>query len=206
RESRRLRSAESGLRRNQQRAYTCRGERRKCFRKFLVGAGLGNEDTLIGAARCLFNLRQLVWGKARIEQNANQWNARHQVTQQPEPLWLHDISVQRIAGRVATGVVKALDQSLADLIAAYTEYDGDTERSARGRAGRGIAADGDEHAHPTADEIGRHRRQQVVLTARPAELDRHVLALDVTTLGQTSAKGCKQVLRILRRARAHETY
>jgi hypothetical protein len=47
------------------------------------------------------------------------------------------------------------------------------------------------HADPTADKIGRHCRQQVVLTARPAELDRHVLAFDVTALGQASAERCK---------------
>src|SRR5262249_52843633 len=50
------------------------------------------------------------------------------------------------------------------------------------------------------------RHAQVVLTARPAELDRHVLALDVTALGQASAECCKQMRGILRRARAHEAY
>ena len=145
-------------------------------------------------------------GKARIEQNANEWNARHQVAQQTKPLRLHDICVQGIAGRVATGVVKALDQSLADRIAAYPEHDGNGRGGTLGRAGRGVAADRDEHAYSTTDEIGRYRGEQVVTTARPPELNREILTLDIAALGQTAAEGCQQVRRVLGRTRAHVAY
>src|SRR5262245_17870178 len=126
--------------------------------------------------------------------------------QQLSPRLLNDSCVQCIAGRVATVVIKALDQSLADRIAAYPEHDGDGRRGTLRRAGRGVAADRDEHAYSTADEIGRYRGQQVVATARPPELDQEILPLDVTTLGQTAAEGRQQVCRVLGRTRAHVAY
>src|SRR5215831_7649358 len=66
------------------------------------------------------------------------------------------------------------------------------------------AAGGRQHAHSAAHEIGRHCRQKIVLAARPAELDRNVLALDEAALPQAATERLYQVLGILRRARAHE--
>src|SRR5262249_1310519 len=162
---------EIGVPRNQQRADACRSERRECSRKLLVAAGLGDNDGLIDATGRLFDLRQLVWGKDWIEQNPDEWDARRQVAQQPETLRLHSIWVHGIAGGVAARPVEALDQSLAYRISAYSKYNWNGRCGALGRARRRIAANRDEHAYVTADEIGRHRRQQIVLTARPSVLD-----------------------------------
>src|SRR5262249_47776911 len=109
-------------------------------------------------------------------------------------------------GRVATGAVKALDQSLTDRIAAYPEHDRDGRRGTLGRAGRGIAADRNEDAYSTIHEISGHPRQQVGATTRPPELDREILPLDVAALSQTVAEGCQQVGRVLGRTRAHVAY
>jgi len=46
-----------------------------------------------------------------------------------------------------------------------------------------VATDCRDHAHSAAHQIGRHCRQPIVLTMRPAELDRDVLALHEAALG-----------------------
>ena len=43
-------------------------------------------------------------------------------------------------------------------------------------------------AHLTTNQIGRQRRQPLVLTFRPAVLDRHVLALDIAGVLQALAE------------------
>ena len=45
-----------------------------------------------------------------------------------------------------------------------------------------------DHGHLAADQIGRHRRQPIVLTFRPAVFDRDVVALDIAGLVQTFAE------------------
>src|SRR5215471_18276745 len=87
----------------------------------------------------------------------------------------------------------------------HPEHDRDSGCGALGRARRRIAADRGEHVDPAAHEIGRHFRQAVVFTARPAEFDRDILALDEATFLQTSAKRLQQVDGILGRTRAHES-
>ena len=46
----------------------------------------------------------------------------------------------------------------------------------------------DDHRHLAADQIGRQRRQSIVLTFRPAIFDRDVLALDIAGLLQALAE------------------
>jgi hypothetical protein len=46
------------------------------------------------------------------------------------------------------------------------------------------------------NQIGRHRRQAVVLIIRPAVFDHNILAIDVAGLGQTFMKSC-QLSRVI---------
>src|SRR5262249_5249742 len=167
---------------------------------------IGDDNALVDRARRLLNITQLARGgrKSRVEQNADQRSARYQLTQQPEALRLHKRGEQSDAGRVAAGTVDTLDQPGADRIAAQSEHDRDGRGGALGRERRRVAAGGRQHAYPAAHEIGRYCRQKIVLAARPAELDRNVLALDEATLSQAATERLYEMLGILRRARAHE--
>src|SRR5260370_14272781 len=53
--------------------------------------------------------------------------------------------------------------------------------------------------------FGSDSRQAAVIAARPAELDRHVLTLDETTLLKAAAERFEQVHGVLRRPGAHES-
>src|SRR5262249_37484486 len=79
----------------------------------------------------------------------------------------------------------------------------------RGRTLRGercrLAPGRHDHGHLSVHQISRHGWQAVVVTIRPAELNRDVLPLDEAALGQAVAECGDEVRRILRRARAHET-
>jgi hypothetical protein len=127
---------------------------------------------------------------------------RHQIAQEAEALRLQKNCLQHDAGHVAAWPVEALDQASADRIASYREHDRDARCSVLGRERR--AAHRGEHDHAAAHQIGGHRRQQLVLTARPAELDRNVLALDKAAFGQAAAEGNNEMRGILRRTRAEE--
>ena len=60
--------------------------------------------------------------------------------------------------------------------------------SAAGVSGRG------DHGDPSANQIGRQRRQPIDLILGPAVFDRHVLALDIAGVLQALAK-CAQTVR-----------
>src|SRR5262249_59058423 len=104
---------EVGVCRDQQRAHAFARERRECGLEFLVGAGLGDQDALIDAARRLLDLLQLSRRrrKLRVEQNADERDAGRELAQQPEPLWLHEICQQGNPGRVASGTTETRDQA-----------------------------------------------------------------------------------------------
>ena len=84
--------------------------------------------------------------------------------------------------------VQALDQAVANRIAAAREHDRDDRRRRERCARRLRAARCGDHAHPPADEIGGERRQPIVLPFGPAILDWQVLAFDVTGLAQAAAE------------------
>src|SRR5215468_526318 len=71
-------------------------QRRECGVQFLVGAGFGDDDTLIDGARRLLDLLQLALGrrKARILQNPDEGDTWHQVAQQAKPFRLHETCQQ----------------------------------------------------------------------------------------------------------------
>ena len=83
---------------------------------------------------------------------------------------------------------EAGDKTELDRIVADAEDDRDRRGRRLGRERRSeVPARGD-HGHLTANQIGRQRRQAIVLTLRPAVFDRHVLALDIAGLLQALAK------------------
>ncbi len=89
---------------------------------------------------------------------------------------------------VAARAVEAGDKAEPDRVGGQLKDD----RNRRGRClggkrrrsgGRG------NHGHLATDQIGRHRRQPIVLALRPAIFDRYVAAIDVAGFAQPFEKG-----------------
>jgi hypothetical protein len=76
--------------------------------------------------------------------------------------------------------------------------DAEHYRNSRGRSlGReryGVATEGYDDGHATADQVRQQRRQTIVLTFQPMLLDRHVLTFDVAGVAETCAE-CAQTIR-----------
>ena len=78
-------------------------------------------------------------------------------------------------------------------VPAIDKDDGNGPRRRLRRKCRGIGI-GHDHVDPAADQIGRQRGQAIVALLRPAVVDRHVAALDVTGLAQALLE-CSDSLR-----------
>jgi hypothetical protein len=65
----------------------------------------------------------------------------------------------------------------------------------------------DDHGDPSANQIGRQRRQPVVLTLRPAVFDRYGLALDIAGVFEALTKSAQALRHPVRRlAKLRETF
>ena len=92
------------------------------------------------------------------------------------------------------GLLRLATRPSCDRVAA----DGEDNRNGCGRRlggkCRGSAPGCDDHVHLPANQIGRQRRQSIILTLGPAVLDRHVAALDIAGFAQALAE-CGDVAR-----------
>ena len=109
-----------------------------------------------------------------------------------ESLWSERVVEERKARDVAAGTVEARHKAKLDWIISCREDHGnsrDRHRHCRRSAGRG------NHTHLAANQIGCEVRQPIVLTLRPAVLDRKVLALEIAAFTQTLAERENRVTR-----------
>ena len=103
-------------------------------------------------------------------------------------------------GDVAARPIEAGDETQPDrIVADWRRRSGIVAVAALAASAAGVAADRDDHGHLAADQIGRQRRQSIVLTLRPAVFDRHVLALDIAGFVQALAERARR-MRDRRRA------
>ena len=107
--------------------------------------------------------------------------------QQADPLGFdlrrHDIDARDVSPRPIVTLNEA---------GLYGIARGKDDRGCRGcrlcRQSRGFAADGREDAHRLVDQIRGESRQPLLIAARPAVLDRQILALDEVRLGKALPK------------------
>src|SRR5262245_14060784 len=85
---------------------------------------------------------------------------------------------------VTTRPVEIGDKTRLDRVAADTEDDRDGRGRGFGRQSRRCACWRGDNGDLAAGQVGRHRRQTIVSTFRPAVCDSDVLALDITGLAQ----------------------
>jgi hypothetical protein len=79
-----------------------------------------------------------------------------------------------------------------------------TSVASLGRHYRGVAASGENHAHRTADEIGRQFRQSIESSLRPNIFDADVAVLDIASFVQSLAERGNLVAQHSRRPAAEK--
>src|ERR1700730_10046827 len=136
--------------------------------------GVLHEGALRADLRSLATQRYLpagrLMGRSRIERGRNYAHARN----------------------IAAWTVEAGDKSILARVAAGHEDDRNRRRCSLGRKRRDRVAGRSDHGHLATHKIGRKRRQTIVATLGEAILDRHCLALDVTSLWRNAAtKGAR---------------
>ena len=108
-------------------------------------------------------------------------------------------------GGVAAGAIEARDEAGTDRVGAKVEDDGGGCGGRFGGERGGITSDRADHGDIAAHQIGSQRGQAAVVAARPAELDRDVLAFDEAALFEGMTIHLDQMCRFLRRPCTQET-
>src|SRR5215813_2064862 len=124
----------------------------------------------------------------RVHQRSDNRRLWNQLMQQFKPLRLQSSTVKAYAGNVAARPIQAGDVAVFYRISPSDKDNGyRCGRGFRRHQDQGRIAD-NHHGHPTTDQISRHRRQSIGLILRPVEFDRHVAALNESSLAQALAK------------------
>ena len=137
-------------------------------------------------ARCLSNFLQLAHGrcKAWVAEIADRCSGWHQHMQQSEPFCFQKIGQNVHPGYVAARPVVIHYKARLDRVAAHDEddWDGGGRRLCSQR--RRLATARDEHGHRPSDQLGRHRRQAIVLTVHKTIFHGDVLPFDIAGVAE----------------------
>src|SRR5262245_57491575 len=102
-------------------------------------------------------------------------------------------------GRVATGLIETRYQACGDWIAVSHEHNGDRSGCGLDHLRRRLAAGCSDHGHLTVYQIGRERREAIVVTLAPTVFDPNVLAIHepgfFQTLEEVFQRELRQVVR-----------
>src|SRR5258705_9979396 len=116
----------------------------------------------------------------RVQEDGDQRSCRNQLVQEPKPLWLHLCNEKIYPRRVAARSIQTGYEAELDRVVTAVEYDRDCGGCRFGCERRGIASGCDNHSHLTTSQLGRERRQAIILALGPAIFDCDVLALDIS--------------------------
>src|SRR5258708_32648376 len=98
--------------------------------------------------------------------------------QQTQPLCPEQRGEEGNARNVSPWSIESGDETIADRISASDEYDGNC-RCCHLCCHTGYRICRGDHRHFAAHKIGRHLRQLIIVTLRPAILDRYIPTLDI---------------------------
>ena len=135
----------------------------------------------------------------RVDKKPTRRGFGHQFAQQLE-LLARQARVEEVTPvTLPPGRLRLATRPSFDRIAAGREHDRNRRGRGLGRKRRADRTGCDDHGHLAAHQLGRQRRQPIVLTFRPAEFDRDVLALDVAGF-LSGPRGTRPRTRRVRRA------
>ena len=129
----------------------------------------------------------------RVDEQGHDGGLWDDLVQQLQPLRPDRHGELGDAGHIAAWLTQAGYKSKGNRIA--TDREDDRNPCGRGlcRQGRRGAAERGDHGHLTTNQIGRKRRQSIILTACPAVLDGYVATLVIAGLVQALAEGAQTI-------------
>src|SRR5215472_6377868 len=165
-----------------------------------------NMNLLPDRVGCLLNISRLRLKIriVRVEEHADQSCCWNEIVQEPDPLCLNSRQQKIYPCRVAAWPVEAGDEAELDRVVAGTEDDRNGRGCCFGSERRLRAPCGGDDGDVTVNQIGRERRQSVVLTFRPAILDRYVLTFGEPALPEALMECCQRIGGLAWRAAAEE--
>jgi hypothetical protein len=157
----------------------------------------------IGYGLQVFRNRRSDW-VCGVDEQSNGRRPREQLTREFEPLRPDfDAEISR-ASHVAARSAQAGDKTQLDRVTPGHEYDRNRRGRRFGRQRRRCAARGND-GDLLLNQIGRQRRQSVILAFRPAILDGRVLTVDVVGFFQALAERGDERPIPVRRCAVEET-
>jgi hypothetical protein len=146
----------------------------------------------------------LAAGEVGVDEHGEASGCGDKFTQKAQPLCRHLVNKKIRACQITARPGKAGDKTKPDRISRDGKNDGDRgscrlRHQRRGRPKRG------NRGHLPANQVGRLRRQLVILTVRPSVFDRNVFALDVAGLFEALAERAHAILVCVSRLSAQES-
>src|SRR5262245_54123601 len=161
-----------------------------------AGTGIKDLDLQPHCTSSRFQVSHCIFGACntgRIDEHGHAHGGGHQLAQKLQPCYYQIYAKEIDTGQVAARPGDARDKTKPDRIIRNGEDDWDCRGCRLGRLRRwGASAGGDDSDLP-ANQVGRQLWKPVILALRPAVDDRHILALNVADLLQTSAPGVQTV-------------
>src|SRR6516162_11864045 len=156
---------------------------------FSIGAQ--RKDLHAQAGRRLLHILQLVFGGriVCVDEHCDRRRRGNQFMQQAQPLSLQPLREKIDSSEITAGVAEAVDETERHWITAHPEHD----RCCCGGSFCGacpVVAYRNKYGHPVPQQIGRKRRITIKVVLRRAELNRHILTLDIPGVLETGMKGC----------------
>jgi hypothetical protein len=169
-----------------------------------IAADIDDDELLPDRLRRGLHFFALGFGHKRVgvHQHGNRRGARHQLSEQLQPLRPDRAREERRPGDIGTRPAEAGDQAVPDRVASGREHDRDRRGlGLRGKRRIVVAHDnGDRPANQADDQ----RRQPAGIIVPRVELDRRVLPFDVAGFLQALAERAHEVRHVGERPAAHE--
>src|SRR5262249_25597467 len=157
---------------------------------FAAGANDPNRHPQAAGGRLRFLQLKLVAWIRRIPEHTDDGGLRDEIVEKPEAFGVQIARQYGGASAIAARSAETRYVPLPDWIAAGHENDRDA-CGQRHHDGIGAGADRDQR-HTTLDQIGRERRQSIILILCPTIFDRQILALDKAGFQQALTE-CRRV-------------
>jgi hypothetical protein len=127
---------------------------------------------------------EVVW----VHQQRDALDVRNQLVQKLDSLGSKYVRSEHYSGDMAARPVETCHQSEADRITAYGEDNWDRRTCVPSSARRGHVSGRCDGGHTLRHQLGRERRQGLIVTVRPPFLNADILTFVETGLLQTLAK------------------
>ena len=174
----------------------------------LIATTIQNNKALSQSASRFLHVSRLPlpWSAVWVYKQGDHVCTRNEVPQQSEALCTQQRGGKRGTRDVGVGPANASNETFVDGIFPNPKYDWNGVGRCFCGMCRLLSANSGEYGHLAANQFRCQRWKAIILALRPAELDDHIAALNITRFGEALAKGSQNPDGIFSRAPAKEPY